>query len=88
MLDQHLLLLYMIISCFPKYLTLKTNINHLIEADKLSVILYNLTTQILIVLIRKMDLYITTLQRLCLVYIVFKKKTITFVENLKYVLKS
>ena len=49
------------ISGSPKRLALEINIDHLVEAYKLSVTLRNLATEISIVLIREIDFYITIL---------------------------
>lgn len=52
----------MMIPSFPECLTLKTNIDRLVEAYKLSAALRDSATLISIALIREIDLYIGTLQ--------------------------
>lgn len=73
MLNCFLLLLHIILPVFLECLALKLNIDLLIEAYKLTVILQNLFT-LYIAYIRKIDLYITNFQSFCLAHIVFKKE--------------
>lgn len=71
---QLLLPIHMIIPGFLEYFILEANIDQLVEANKLSTTLRDLTIRIFIASIREIDLYIATLQELHLTYVVFEKE--------------
>ena len=58
----------------PERLSYETNIDWLMEVYKVSAVLRDSATQISILLIRKMDLYISTLQQLRLARVIFEEE--------------
>lgn len=74
-LDYFLLFFYIMLSGFLEHLALEVNIDCLIKAYKLSMVLQNLIT-FFVGYNKKIDLYITNLEYLCLPYHVFKEKSL------------
>lgn len=80
MLSHFLLLLHMMLLGFLEHLALEVNIDCLVKAYRFSEALWDLSAPS-VVHIEEMDLYITNLQRFCLVHVISKKENLCLLQK-------